>query len=77
MAETLKPAVVPGQLVMLTGALETTTFSLTVRVALPVTELPHTPFITTLYVPASAAPTAGKVRLLLVWPVNMSAPFHH
>ncbi len=48
MAVTLKLALVPGQLVRLTGALATTTFSFTVKVALLVTALPQTPLTTTL-----------------------------
>ena len=48
LAVTLKLALVPGQLVKLTGALETATFSFTVRFALLVTGLPHTPLTTTL-----------------------------
>ena len=47
-ALTLKLALVPGQLVRLTGALATTTFWFTVRLALLVTALPHVPLTTTL-----------------------------
>ena len=46
-AETPKVAVVPGQLVMLTGAVLTRTFWLTVSVAELVTEAPQVPLTTT------------------------------
>ena len=44
----MKLALVPGQLVILTGALETSAFWLTVKVALLVTALPQAPLTTTL-----------------------------
>ena len=47
MALTMKLAVVPGQLVRLTGAEATTTFWFTVSVALLVTALPQVPLTTT------------------------------
>ena len=48
LAETLKLALVPGQLVRLTGPLETTRFSLIARVALLLAALPQIPLARTL-----------------------------
>jgi len=44
----LKLALLPGQLVTLSGPLDTARFSLTVKLALLVTGLPHIPLTTTL-----------------------------
>jgi hypothetical protein len=47
-ALTLKLALLPGQLVTLTGPLTTATFWFTVRLALFITACPHAPLTTTL-----------------------------
>src|SRR5258706_564464 len=74
---TLKLAEIPGQLVILTGAVVTTTFWFTVKLALLVTALPQVPLTTTLYVPASVEETLARLRLLPVWPARAETPLYH
>src|SRR5258707_8334007 len=76
-AFTLKLALVPGQLVKLTGAVATMTFWFTVRLALLVTGLPQVPLKNTLYVPASLVVIIGMLCELPISPARALAPLYH
>src|SRR5258707_4446270 len=76
-AFTLKLALVPGQLVKLTGAVATITFWFTVRLALLVTGLPQVPLITTLLEPTYLALTYARFSELPISPARAPTPLYH